>query len=366
MTLIGPGTWEAARAAADVALTAADLVADGAPWRIRAAAARPDITSRGSPTAARATSTTPRSLRSGCASAAPTASASLDVDAHHGNGAQEIFWDRSDVFTGSVHVDPATGWFPHFLGTAAERGAGAGRGRTCNVPLPPGAGDADWLRAVAEIGQAARSHGIEALVVALGVDAAAADPESPLQVTEAGYREAGRVARHQALPTVVVQEGGYDLAVDRRARARGVDRNRGGAGGIGCLNRCSVWIGIEDSGGIPRPERVDVTPPPHWRLEAIAATERPRSLTIAPTGERLSSSRIATRPTSGLIDLERRGAERLTTGRDPQPYWEDTQPVVSPDGASVAYGDRRLDLARPARRRAGPQGRRGGEPGVAR
>ena len=73
-----------------------------------------------------------------------------------------------------MHVDPATGWFPHFLGGAAERGAGAGRGANLNVPLPPGAGDADWLAGVAEIVQAARSHGAEALVVALGVDAAAA------------------------------------------------------------------------------------------------------------------------------------------------------------------------------------------------
>ncbi len=99
-----------------------------------------------------------------------------------------------------------------------------------------------------------------------------------------------------------------------------------------------VWIGIEDSGGIPRPERVDVPPPPHWRLEAIAATERPRSLTIAPDGR--TAVFIQDRDTSDLwtIDLEGGALERLTTGRDPQPYWEDTQPVVSPDGASVAYG----------------------------
>ena len=69
----------------------------------------------------------------------------VDIDAHHGNGAQSIFWERADVFTGSVHVDPATGWFPHFLGTAAERGGGEGLGANLNVPLPPGTGDGDWL-----------------------------------------------------------------------------------------------------------------------------------------------------------------------------------------------------------------------------
>ena len=80
------------------------------------------------------------------------------------------------------------------------------------MPLPPGAGDADWLRGVAEIAQAARSHGAEALVLALGVDAAGGDPESPLQVTRGGYREAGRIVANHGLPCVVVQEGGYDLA----------------------------------------------------------------------------------------------------------------------------------------------------------
>ena len=105
---------------------------------------------------------------------------------------------------------PPRAGFPTFSAplqsAVRERG-----GANLNVPLPPGAGDADWLRAVAELGQAARSHGIEALVVALGVDAAGSDPESPLQVTEAGYRAAGRVLGAQALPTVVVQEGGSIL-----------------------------------------------------------------------------------------------------------------------------------------------------------
>ena len=64
----------------------------------------------------------------------------VDIDAHHGNGAQSIFWERDDVFTASVHIDPATGWFPHFLGGAAERGGAQGSARTCNIPLPPGTG----------------------------------------------------------------------------------------------------------------------------------------------------------------------------------------------------------------------------------
>ena len=87
-----------------------------------------------------------------------------------------------------------------------------GSGSNLNVPLPPGARDDEWLRAVAELVQAARSSGAEALVLALGVDAAGGDPESPLDVTVRGFREAGRLIGQHGLPVVVVQEGGYDLA----------------------------------------------------------------------------------------------------------------------------------------------------------
>jgi acetoin utilization deacetylase AcuC-like enzyme len=211
MTPIGPGTWEAARGAADAALTAADLVSAGA--RVAYACCRPPghhVTRNaygGSCYLNNAAIAAQRLRELGAARVGI-----IDVDAHHGNGAQSIFWERNDVFTGSVHVDPATGWFPHFLGGEEERGEGAGRGSNRNLPLPPGTGDGDWVRAAAEATQAARSHGVEAFVLALGVDAARADPESPLEVTEAGYREAGRVVGSHGLPVVAVQEGGYDLA----------------------------------------------------------------------------------------------------------------------------------------------------------
>ena len=211
MTPIGPGTWEAARGAVDAALTAADLAA--ASGRTAYACCRPPghHTTRsvygGSCYLNNAAVAAQRLRELGAARVGI-----IDIDAHHGNGAQEIFWRRSDVFTGSVHVDPATGWFPHFLGGNSELGGGEGQGANLNIPLPPGAGDADWLRAVAELAQTARSHGVEALVIALGVDAAADDPESPLQVSRAGYGEAGSCLANLGLPSVVVQEGGYDLA----------------------------------------------------------------------------------------------------------------------------------------------------------
>jgi acetoin utilization deacetylase AcuC-like enzyme len=115
MTPVGPGTWPAVRAAVDAALTAADLVLDGAPAAY--ACTRPPghhVTARaygGSCYLNNAAITAGYLRDQGMASVA-----ALDLDAHHGNGAQSIFWERRDVFTGSVHVDPGAGWFPHFLG----------------------------------------------------------------------------------------------------------------------------------------------------------------------------------------------------------------------------------------------------------
>ncbi len=211
MTLVGPGTWEAARAAVDCALTACDLVSGGA--RAVYACCRPPghhvtRTVYGGSCYLNNAAVAAERLRGLGAGRV----ALLDVDAHHGNGAQAIFWQRSDVLTASVHVDPAAGWFPHYLGLAVERGAGEGEGWNLNVPLPPGTDDVGWLEGVGALVAAARDHGSQALVVALGVDAAAADPESPLRVSEAGYREAGRLLASLGLPTVLVQEGGYDLA----------------------------------------------------------------------------------------------------------------------------------------------------------
>jgi acetoin utilization deacetylase AcuC-like enzyme len=205
MTAVAEGTWRAARGAVDAALTAADLVLDGAP--VAYACCRPPghhvtRSSFGGSCYLNNAAVTAQYLRD----RGKNRVALLDVDAHHGNGAQAIFWERDDVLTGSVHVDPGAGWFPHFLGFADEVGAA-----NLNLPLPPGSGDATWLAALDRLTAAAEEHGAEALVVALGVDAAEGDPNSPLAVTEPGYREAGRVLGRLGLPTVFVQEGGYVL-----------------------------------------------------------------------------------------------------------------------------------------------------------
>jgi acetoin utilization deacetylase AcuC-like enzyme len=204
MTLVGAGTWEAARAAADAALTAVDLVLGGESAAY--ACTRPPghhvtRSAFGGSCYLNNAAIAAAALRRGVDGPV----AVLDVDAHHGNGTQEIFRGRDDVRTGSVHVDPGAGWFPHFLGFADESDAA-----NLNLPLPPASGDGVWLAAVAELVGFAR--GAAAIVVALGVDAAGDDPESPLEVSAAAFREAGRLLGTLDVPTVVVQEGGYDLA----------------------------------------------------------------------------------------------------------------------------------------------------------
>ena len=206
MTLIGPGTWPAARAALEAAVTAADLVLAGVP--VAYACCRPPghhvtrdcfggscYLNNAAAAAARLRAAGPRPV------------AVLDIDAHHGNGTQAIFWDDPDVLTGSVHVDPGAGWFPHYLGFEDETAGGRNR----NLTLPPGTGDEGWVESVTALAGWVRAGGAQALVVALGVDAAGDDPESPLAVTREGFRAAGRALGALGLPTVVVQEGGYDL-----------------------------------------------------------------------------------------------------------------------------------------------------------
>jgi acetoin utilization deacetylase AcuC-like enzyme len=212
MTPIASGTARAARAAFDCALSAADLVVDGA--RAAYAAARPPGHHAGrdffggSCYLNNAAGAAEHLRRSGVDRVAI-----VDIDAHHGNGTQAIFYDRSDVWFGSVHVDPGAGWYPHFVGFEDETGRGNGIGANVNLCLGEGAGDGPWVEAVATLCACAAAFGADAVVVSLGVDAAAEDPNSPLMVTESGFRVAGAAIGGIGVPTVFVQEGGY--VVDR-------------------------------------------------------------------------------------------------------------------------------------------------------
>ncbi len=207
MTCIGEGTWVGAKAAADAAATAADLVAEGA--GVAYAVCRPPGHHAG-----------PAFFGGSCylnnaaVAAAQLRAAGLervaivDIDAHHGNGTQAIFWNNPSVFYGSVHVDPAAGWFPHTVGHADEIDDTA---TNRNVPVAPGTADAGWLEACTSLLADVARFEPDAVVVSLGVDAAADDPNSPLLVTHAGFSAVGRLLAGLDRATVLIQEGGYVL-----------------------------------------------------------------------------------------------------------------------------------------------------------
>lgn len=132
----------------------------------------------------------------------------LDIDVHHGNGTQGIFYRRADVLTVSVHADPSN-YFPFYTGYADETGDGEGRGTNRNMPLAQGSGDAPWLAAISEGLSTITDFGPAALVVALGFDASEHDPIGAFKVTTEGFAEVARLIAAAHPLTVLVQEGGY-------------------------------------------------------------------------------------------------------------------------------------------------------------
>ncbi|WP_192253616.1 histone deacetylase family protein [Mesorhizobium caraganae] len=132
----------------------------------------------------------------------------LDVDLHHGNGTQGIFYARPDVLTVSLHADPVR-FYPFFWGHADERGEGPGLGYNFNLPLPRKSADAAFLEALGVAFQRIRAFAPDALVVALGLDAFEGDPFGGLSVTTPGFSRIGEAIGKLGLPTVIVQEGGY-------------------------------------------------------------------------------------------------------------------------------------------------------------
>ncbi|MCF3972595.1 histone deacetylase family protein [Paracoccus salsus] len=132
----------------------------------------------------------------------------LDVDVHHGNGTQGIFYHRSDVLTVSIHADPER-FYPFFWGQAHERGAGEGLGYNLNLPLARGTEDDAYLATLDVALQRIRAFGADVIVVALGLDAFVDDPFRGLAVSTAGFGRIGSAIAGLGLPSVFVQEGGY-------------------------------------------------------------------------------------------------------------------------------------------------------------
>ncbi|WP_085643469.1 histone deacetylase family protein [Thalassospira sp. MCCC 1A03138] len=132
----------------------------------------------------------------------------LDVDLHHGNGTQHIFYARDDVMTLSIHADPRD-FYPFFWGHAEECGQDAGLGFNHNYPLPLGSGDDAFLSALDRALVMIDHFSADAVVIALGLDASSDDPFGGLAVTPGGFAKIGEKIGGINLPTVLVQEGGY-------------------------------------------------------------------------------------------------------------------------------------------------------------
>lgn len=204
---IASGTWAAVRGSADTALTAMDLVLAGDDSAF--ALCRPPGHHAGRAFMGgycylnNAAIAAQRAITDGLERVAV-----LDVDFHHGNGTQEIFYQRDDVYFASLHGDPAVS-YPYFLGFADERGRGSGAGSNANFPLPPGT---DWVQYEAAL-QAAikglRSHSPEVLVVSLGLDTFERDPISTFTLRGDDYLRMGAAVAAVGVPTVFVLEGGY-------------------------------------------------------------------------------------------------------------------------------------------------------------
>lgn len=205
---IGPGTWQAAIGAAACALAAAGEAAQG---RTAYALCRPPGHHS---YAARAGGHCYLNNAAIAVQALKRAGAQrvavLDIDSHHGNGTQGIFWDRPDVLTVSVHGDPSH-YYPWYVGHAAERGGGAALGYNLNLPLAQGSDDAPWLAAIGTGLAALRDFRADALVVSLGFDASEHEPLNYLSVTADGFARAAGLIAAAGLPTAIVQEGGYNL-----------------------------------------------------------------------------------------------------------------------------------------------------------
>jgi acetoin utilization deacetylase AcuC-like enzyme len=209
-TPLTAGTWRAARAGADCALTGAALLTSGEQSAF--VLTRPPGHHAGADFFGgycflnNAAIAAQALLDKGCKRVAI-----LDVDYHHGNGTQDIFYGRSDVFFASIHGDPSTE-YPFFLGYADETGRDAGNGFNLNLPLSAGTAAAQWFSALDIAIARIKNYQPDALVVSLGVDTFEGDPISHFKLRTADYPTLGASVRALKTPTLFVMEGGYAVA----------------------------------------------------------------------------------------------------------------------------------------------------------
>ena len=134
----------------------------------------------------------------------------FDIDYHHGNGTQDIFYEDGEILFVSIHADPTTD-YPFFWGHADERGAGEGEGRTLNLPLPRGTSIDEYRVAVTKALDAIRAHRADLILLSFGADTYEDDPISFFKLRRDDYAEIAECIADLGLPVLVVMEGGYDV-----------------------------------------------------------------------------------------------------------------------------------------------------------
>ena len=209
-TSISEGTWEAALAAKDVALTGAQGLLEGEQGMFSLCRPPGHHAARdmfGGYCFLNNAAIATQHLRDRGADRV----AVLDIDFHHGNGTQDIFYARDDVLFCSLHGDPEDA-FPHFLGYADETGTGSGAGYNRNYPMPPGTLYAQWRESLADAMGHIRQFSPQYLVVSLGVDAFESDPISFFKLKSPDFTTIGTDIAALDLPTLFIMEGGYDIA----------------------------------------------------------------------------------------------------------------------------------------------------------
>ncbi|PVE50600.1 histone deacetylase family protein [Rhizobium rhizogenes] len=208
ITPIGEGTWAAAYWAAQTALTAASLIKEGEQEAY--ALCRPSGHHAGPDFGAGATYLNNAAIAARFLARDFGRVAVIDVDVHHGNGTQQVFWDDPDVFFASVHRGPET-YYPHFCGYTDETGGPSAPNGILNVSLPAQAGDATFVHGFETCVSAVLEHKPRVLVVSLGFDALLTDPSKGLLVSESAFGTVGQLIGAFNMPVLLVQEGGYDL-----------------------------------------------------------------------------------------------------------------------------------------------------------
>ncbi len=207
-TPIMKGTWEAARAAANVALSAAETLRAGE--KSVFALTRPPGHHAAGDVFGGFCYLNNIAVAAQYLADAGMRPAILDVDYHHGNGTQTIFYARDDVFFCSIHADPNYA-FPHFLGFADERGQGAGEEKNLNLPMPAGTDWAAYAQAFAQARARIEAFGPDVLLVSLGLDTFIDDPIAQFRLRSEDYLRLGAAIAAFRLPTLFVFEGGYNV-----------------------------------------------------------------------------------------------------------------------------------------------------------